>query len=72
MCAHVMSSVSFMWCHLWMSVRWMSHIMVVGAACCAAQVRQLVAAAGLQLLALKRVRVGGFILPRNLPVGSFR
>eukprot|EP00775_Hariotina_reticulata_P005402 gene5402-5636_t len=35
-------------------------------------VRQLVAAAGLQLLALKRVRVGGFVLPRNLPVGSFR
>jgi len=37
-----------------------------------AQVRQLVAAAGLQLVALKRVRVGGFMLPRNLPVGSFR
>eukprot|EP00879_Flechtneria_rotunda_P023709 GHRR01025100.1.p1 GENE.GHRR01025100.1~~GHRR01025100.1.p1 ORF type:complete len:198 (+),score=68.35 GHRR01025100.1:1583-2176(+) len=35
------------------------------------EVRLLVAAAGLQLLALERVRVGGFVLPKNLKVGGY-
>jgi 16S rRNA U516 pseudouridylate synthase RsuA-like enzyme len=35
------------------------------------QVRLLVAAAGLQLLALHRVRVGGWVMPRSLKQGSY-
>jgi 16S rRNA U516 pseudouridylate synthase RsuA-like enzyme len=35
------------------------------------QVRLLVASAGLEVLRLKRVRVGGFVLPRSLPLGKF-
>lgn len=35
------------------------------------QVRLLVAAAGLEVLALKRVRVGGFVMPRNIKRGGY-
>jgi 16S rRNA U516 pseudouridylate synthase RsuA-like enzyme len=35
------------------------------------QVRLLVAAAGLQLLALSRVRVGGWVMPRSLKQGAY-
>lgn len=34
--------------------------------------RVLVASAGLQLLSLKRVRVGGYVLPRDVPLGGYR
>ena len=36
------------------------------------QVRELVAAAGLDVVALKRVRVGGYRLPRELGIGRAR
>ena len=36
------------------------------------QVRELVAAAGLDVAALKRVRVGGYRLPRELGIGQAR
>lgn len=35
------------------------------------QVRLLVAAAGLELLQLKRVRVGGFVMPAGLKPGQY-
>jgi 16S rRNA U516 pseudouridylate synthase RsuA-like enzyme len=35
------------------------------------QVRLLVAAAGLRLLRLKRVRVGGFVMPDKLREGQY-
>lgn len=35
------------------------------------QVRLLVAAAGLRLLRLKRVRVGGFVMPDKLRAGQY-
>lgn len=38
----------------------------------APQVRELVAAAGLDVAALKRVRVGGYRLPRELGIGQVR
>lgn len=44
--------------------------------CCsaagAAQVRELVKAAGMNLLSLRRVRIGGFRLPRDLGLGGFK
>ncbi|GIL66228.1 hypothetical protein Vafri_19759 [Volvox africanus] len=36
------------------------------------EVRELVKAAGLELVSLKRVRIGGFRLPRDLGVGGYR
>jgi hypothetical protein len=36
------------------------------------QVRELVAAAGLEVWKLTRVRVGGYTLPRDLKLGSYR
>ncbi|EFJ46367.1 hypothetical protein VOLCADRAFT_93239 [Volvox carteri f. nagariensis] len=36
------------------------------------EVRELVKAAGLELTSLKRVRIGGFRLPRDLGIGGFR
>ncbi len=35
------------------------------------QVRLLAAGAGLEVLALKRVRVGGYRLPRSLGLGEY-
>lgn len=35
------------------------------------QVRLLVAAAGLKLLQLKRVRMGGFVMPQDLQPGQY-
>jgi 16S rRNA U516 pseudouridylate synthase RsuA-like enzyme len=35
------------------------------------QVRLLVAAAGVEVLALKRVRVGGYRMPRDLKLGTY-
>ncbi|GFR51956.1 hypothetical protein Agub_g14478 [Astrephomene gubernaculifera] len=36
------------------------------------EVRELVSAAGLQLLSLRRVRIGGYRLPQDLGVGGYR
>ena len=36
------------------------------------QVRVLVAAAGMTLVSLHRVRVGGYVLPGDVPPGGFR
>lgn len=39
---------------------------------CAPQVRNLVANAGLDVRVLRRVRIGGYRLPRDLGFGAFR
>ena len=39
---------------------------------CTAKVRRLAEAAGLSVTALKRVRVGGLRLPRDLAIGEYR
>jgi 16S rRNA U516 pseudouridylate synthase RsuA-like enzyme len=36
------------------------------------QVRVLCEAAGLEVLSLKRVRIGGFRLPADLQIGAYR
>jgi 16S rRNA U516 pseudouridylate synthase RsuA-like enzyme len=46
-------------------------LQLCSALCVHLQVRLLVAAAGLQLLALTRVRVGGWVMPRTLKQGAY-
>lgn len=43
-----------------------------GAPSAGGQVRLLIAAAGMRLVALRRVRVGGYSLPPDLPLGGYR
>lgn len=39
---------------------------------CGTQVRKLVSNAGLDVMGLKRVRIGGYLLPKDLGLGQVR